>query len=240
MLIFISVNTDINATTLRLTNIEGSKSSITLKGFDQDSKELLIEKDGKDFEYALGDLQFSSKIAVLRSAEMEEILNQKSQLKSKNLMLYGFVILALLALAFIIGFPTFRASAYLITGQEDRGLHFKVWMQILTLITFITVIRILAVGGISWIDVIANGYHLFRAEDGLALLFAIIGTIALVKYQYSETLQLAVTTVAVHFVAFSLVLGGIAWLLWKWNGGDWTTVGDEILTLLILKPFDLV
>ncbi|MCF6311881.1 MAG: hypothetical protein L3J39_05465 [Verrucomicrobiales bacterium] len=238
-LLFACTHSSTHATELDLQNVEGSVSSVTVKGFDQESRKIQIEKDGKDFQYALSDLAFTSKIAVLRSPELEATLAEKAQRKKQSLLLYSYVILTILALALVIGIPTFRASAFLITGQEGR-IHFKVWMQILAWFILIAVIRLIVLGGITWTEVLANGYHIFRAEDGLALLSALLGAIGLVKYHYSETLQLAIITIAVHFVAFNLVIGGLGWLILRWNGGEWTTVADELLTLLILKPFELI
>lgn len=238
-LLFAWTNPCIHATTLDLQNVEGSVSSVTVKSFDQESRVIQIEKNGTEFQYSLNGLQFSSKIAVLRTPQLEQTLAEKAQLKKQNLQLYSYVTLTILALALVIGLPTFRASAFLITGQEGR-IHFKVWMQILLWFILIAVIRFLLLGGISWIEVLANGYHLFRAEDGLALFFALLGAIGLVKYHYSETLRIAIITIAVHFVAFNLIVCGLAWLILRWNGGEWTTVADELLTLLILKPFELI
>lgn len=232
--------TQTKATPLKLTNTEGVESSVTLKGFDEQSRKIQIEKDGKIYDYSLSDLQLLSKIKVLRSSEMQEVLEQKAQLKNKSALLYGFVGLLIIVLALVIAFPTFQGSAFLITGQEGTGMHFKAWVKILALIGLIVGIRIAVLGGITWTDVIVNGLSVFRPEDGLVLVFIILGSIGLIKHHYSERLQLAATTAGVHFIFFSLVMAGILWLIWKWNGSDWTIPADEMLTRLILQPFELV
>lgn len=234
------VTTQAKATPLKLTNTEGVESSVTLQGFDETSRKIQIEKDGKIYDYSLNDLQFSSKIEVLRASEMQDALNQKAQLKNKSALLYGFVGLLIIVLALAVAFPTFQISAFLITGKEGSGRHFKAWLKILALIGLTVGIRIAVLDGITWTDVITNGLGVFRPEDGLVLVFIILGSIGLIKHHYRESFQLAATTVGVHFVFFSLVMAGLLWLVWKWNGSDWTIPADEMLTRLILQPFELV
>ena len=228
------------ASELELINNAGAKSSVTLTGFNQESRKLQIEKNGKSFDYTLSDLQFSSKLDVLRSSEMQAVLSEKAQVKKHAILLYGFITLLVIILALVIGFSTFQGSAFLITGQEGRARHFKAWMKILALFALIAAIRFALLGGVSWIDLLNEGWQVLRPEDGLAVIFAILGSVVLIKMHYRETLQLAAITAAVHIVFFSLVVAGIVWLIWKWNGGDWGYLGDELLIRLILRPFKLI
>lgn len=228
------------ASPLTLINMDGVESAVTLKGFDEESRKIQLDKKGKSYDYSLDKLLFSSKIDVLRASEMQETLKLKSQLKSASMQLYGKLGLAAIALALVIGFPTFQGAAFLITGQEGNKIHFKAWIKILALAGLITAIRYATLGGIPWTEVLANGYRVLRPEDGLAVIFFILGSIILIKLHYRETLQLAITIACVHFVFFSLVVAGLLWLVWKWNGSDWTTSADIILTHLILQPFKLI
>jgi len=229
-----------NATPLVLTNLDGTAISADLVGFDENSKQIQLKKDEKTHEYSLSDLDFSSKIKVLRCSEMEEVLDAKSQLKKKALPLYGLLILTIAVVVLLIGFPTFQGTAYLITGQEGSKLHFKAWIKIVALSGLIIGIRFAVLGGIPWTDMITKGLYAFRPEDGLALVFALIGSIGLIKHHYRESLKLAVITLGVHLLSFALVIAGLVWLMLRWYGGDWTIPADELLTQMILQPFDLI
>lgn len=228
------------ASQVTLTNLEGKKISADLKSFDGEKRKIQLEKDGKQYDYSLGDLQFSSKIAALRTSEMQEVLGQKAQEKDPPVQLYVLLAGSTVAILLVLGFPTFLGAAFLITGQEGRGLHFKAWLKIVALAGVIVGIRIALLGGIQWVDLINNGLWIFRPEDGLALVFALAGSIWLVKRHYRETLKLASTTIAVHLVFFVLLGAGIGWLVWRWHGGDWQIPADELLTRQILQPFDLI
>lgn len=228
------------ASQVTLTNLEGKKISADLKSFDGQKREIQLEKDGKQYDYSLADLQFSSKIAALRTSEMQEILIQKAQEKGPPVQLYALLAGSAVAILIVLGLPTFMVAAFLITGQEGRGLHFKAWLKIVALTGVVIGVRIALLGGIQWLDLINHGWWIFRPEDGLALVFALAGSIGLVKWHYRETLQLASTTIAVHLVFFALLGAGIGWLVWRWYGGDLQIPADELLTRLVLRPFDLI
>ncbi len=240
ILFFVCPNEKTQASDLKLINTDGVESAVTLKGFDEKSRTIQIDKAGKSYNYSLDKLSFSSKIEVLRSSEMQQTLQQKSQMKSASIQLYGELGLAVIILAFVIGFPTFKGAAFLTTGQEGQNLHFKAWLKILALATLIAGIRYATLGGITWLDVLASSYRIFHPGDGLAVIFFILASILLIKTHYRETLQLTITIACVHFVFFSLVMAALLWLVWQWNGNDWTTTADIILTHLILRPFELI
>lgn len=228
------------ASPLVLTNLEGKAVSADLIGFDENTRQIQLKKGETTYEYSLSDLDFPSKIEVLRSEEMEEVLNSKSLQKGKALPLYGLLIFTSLGLVVLIGLPTFQGSAYLITGQEGFKLHFIAWIKIVALVGLIIGIRIAALGGIQWTEMIYKGFYALRPEDGLALIFALIGSIGLLKHHYRESIKLAAITLGVHILSFALILAGLIWLGLRWYGGDWTVPANELLTRLILQPFELI
>lgn len=228
------------ASQVTLTNLEGKKISADLKSFDGEKRKIQLEKDGKQYDYSLRDLQFSSKVAALRTPEMREVLDHKTQQQGPPVRLYALLTGSTVAVLLVLGLPTFMAAAFLITGQEGRGLHFKAWLKIVALAGVLVGIRIALLGGIQWTDVATDGLRVFRPEDGLALAFALAGSIWLVKRHYRETLKLASTTIAVHLVFFGLLGAGAGWLVWRWYGGDWQIPADELLTRQILQPLDLI
>ena len=232
--------TNASATPLVLTNLEGAEISADLLGFDEETRKIQLKKKEETYEYSLSELQFSSKIAVLRSDEMQETLSTKALVKKDGTLLYVSLVVTALVVLLAIGFPTFQGAAFLITGQEGLGLHFKAWMKILALTGLIVGIRVVALGGIPWTDVIFHGINIFRPEDGLALVFALLGSVWLIKHHYHETLKLAAATFGAHIAFFTLAAAGVTYLAWRWYGGDWTIPADTLLTSLILQPFKLI
>ena len=232
--------TSASATQVVLTNLEGDILSAELLGFDEETRKIQLKKDREIFEYSLRDLDLSSKIIVLRSSEMQEVLSTKSQLKGKALPLYGFLTAATIAVLLLIGFPTFLAAAFLITGQVGTKHHFRAWIKIVALGGLIVGIRYASLGGIQWTEVIANGLFVFRAGDGLALVIALAGTVWLIKHHYRETPKLAATTLGVYIVTFAFATAGITWLVLRWYGDDWSVAADILLTRLILQPYELI
>ena len=232
--------TNASATPLVLTNLEGTEISADLVGFDEETRKIQLKKEEETYDYSLSDLQFSSKIAVLRSDEMQEVLSARAQVKENAILLYSSLAATVLVVVLVIGFPTFLGAAFLITGQDGLGLHFKAWMKILALTGLIVGIRVVALGGIPWTDVIFHGFNIFRPEDGPALVFALLGSVWLIKHHYHETLKLAAATFGAHIAFFTLAATGVTFLAWRWYGGDWTIPADTLLTSLILQPFELI
>jgi len=229
-----------SATPLVLTTVKGDQFSANLEGFDEKTRKIQLESEGKTYAFSLSDLQYSSKIAVLRSNEMQEVLSNRG----KPTLLYGFLAATLIGVLLVIGFPTFLGAAFLITGQEGKKHHFKAWLKVVALIGLIAGIRLAAPDGILWTNVAANGFHIFQAENGLALVVALAGAIWLIKHHYRETVKLATLTLGVHFVFFVLFFAlasvGVTCLIWKWYGGDLTIPADGLLTRLILQPLELI
>ena len=117
------------ATPLELTTVMGDQFSANLEGFDEETRKVQLESEGKVYAFSLSDLQYSSKIAVLRSSEMEEVLSKRG----KPALLYGFLAAILIVILLVIGFPTYLGAAFLITGQEGKKHHFIAWLKIIAL-----------------------------------------------------------------------------------------------------------
>ncbi len=228
------------ASQVALTNLEGREISADLKNFDRQKREILLEKDGREYGYSLADLEFSSKIAALRTPEMQQVLSQKLGEQGPPIQLNVLLAASVVVCLLVLGLPTFLAAAFLITGQEGRGFHFKAWLKMLALASAIIGLRIVLLGGVQWLDLLDQGWGVLRPEDGLALVFALAGSVWLLKRHYHETLKLASTTLAVHLVFFVLLGSGIGWLVWRWHGADWQIPADDLLTRLVLRPFDLI